>query len=442
MAGFAYRLSREREILSQIEIFGKFARAVGNYNAHLVAYPEIESHDYMARVFNSIILFNNILVDFDRDIWGYISLGYFKQITKAGEIGSSTMRHKVNPIYFENSEGNCGIANGGLSHLSTKLPTSRIQEHGHRVRTFPSCLQSALQGIAKLQETPCLNPHDVWSHDPLLPQDPILRARARFWAKFFDQKVIHSTALALHSEGEDQERAVKLAREHPQTRNRHLHPTFPSPHTPAHPQLVLDQKPPLQHVLDQQPQPSHRRATAPPASAAAPSPPLHMDQQLSPSCGHPTTHLRQAEACLELSTTVKQPLLQRPPSCLRSPSLHSATKLVSCEEKYLGIESDAKVLNQVDLRLNEKKLVDDEVRAIEVMRRYGVPEPYEKLKELTRGRAVTRESIREFIEGLSIPIKAKKSLLDLTPQSYTGEAEELAKKLNLLRSSVNDAKRS
>ncbi|KAG6434682.1 hypothetical protein SASPL_106322 [Salvia splendens] len=155
-------------------------------------------------------------------------------------------------------------------------------------------------------------------------------------------------------------------REHPQTRNRHLHPTFPSPRTPAHPQLVLDLKPPLQHVLDQQPQPSHRRAAAPPAPAAALSPPLHMDQQLSPSCGHPTTHLRQAEACLELSTTVKQPLLQRPPSCLRSPSLHSATKLVSCEEKYLGIEGDAKVLNQVDLRLNEKKLVDDEVRAIEV----------------------------------------------------------------------------
>ncbi|KAG6433607.1 hypothetical protein SASPL_105222 [Salvia splendens] len=145
-------------------------------------------------------------------------------------------------------------------------------------------------------------------------------------------------------------------REQPQTWNRHLHPTFPSPRTPAHPQLVLDQKPPLQHVLDQQPRPSRHR-TAPP-------PPLHMDQQRSSSCGHPTTHLRQAAAYLELPTTVKQPLLQRPPSCLRSPSLHSATKLVSCEEKYL--ESDAKVLNQVDLRLNEKKLVDDEVRAIEI----------------------------------------------------------------------------
>ncbi|KAG6400685.1 hypothetical protein SASPL_137527 [Salvia splendens] len=141
-------------------------------------------------------------------------------------------------------------------------------------------------------------------------------------------------------------------REQSQTRNRHLHPTFPSPRTPAHPQ----------HVLDQQPQPSRHRA--------APPPPLHMDQQRSSSCGHPTTHLRQATAYLELPTTVKQPLLQRPPSCLRSPSLHSATKLVSCEEKYL--ESDAKVLNQVDLRLNEKKLVDDEVRAIENVRKSAI----------------------------------------------------------------------
>ncbi|KAG6395064.1 hypothetical protein SASPL_145655 [Salvia splendens] len=135
---------------------------------------------------------------------------------------------------------------------------------------------------------------------------------------------------------------------------------------PCSPDLILDQKPPLQHVLDQQPQPSHRRAAAPPAHAAAPPPPLHMDQQRSPSCCHPTTLLRQAEACLELPTTVKQPLLQRPPSCLHPPSLHSATKLVSCVEKYLGIEGDSKVLNQVDLRLNEKKLVDEEVRAIEV----------------------------------------------------------------------------
>ncbi|XP_057811366.1 uncharacterized protein LOC131025582 [Salvia miltiorrhiza] len=285
MAVFAYRLGRECEILSQIEILGKFAGAVGNYNAHLVAYPEvnwpqvaeefvtslgisfnpyvtqIESHDYMARLFNSIILFNNILVDFDRDIWGYISLGYFKQITKAGEIGSSTMPHKVNPIDFENSEGNCGIANGGLSHLSTKLPISRMQRDltdstvlrnmgvglGHSVLAY----KSALQGIAKLQVN---------------------------------------------------------------------------------------------------------------------------------------------EASLNADLNQTWEVLAEP------------------------IQT--------------------------VMRRYGVPEPYEKLKELTRGRAVTRESIREFIEGLSIPIESKKSLLDLTPHTYIGEAKELAKKLNLVKSSVNGASRS
>ncbi|KAL8555967.1 hypothetical protein ACS0TY_003689 [Phlomoides rotata] len=115
----------------------------------------------MARLFNSIILFNNILVNFDRDIWGYISLGFFKQTTKAGEIGSSTMPHKVNPIDFENSEGNCGIANGALSHLSSKLPISRWQRDltdstvlrnmgvglGHSLLSYIS----ALQGTAKLQ---------------------------------------------------------------------------------------------------------------------------------------------------------------------------------------------------------------------------------------------------------------------------------------------------
>ncbi|KAL3520710.1 hypothetical protein ACH5RR_018859, partial [Cinchona calisaya] len=151
MAIFAYRLSGEKQDMSEAKILGKFAGAVGNYNAHIVAYPEInwpqiaeefvtslgisfnpyvpqiEPHDYMAKLFHSIIQFNNVLVDFDRDIWGYISLGYFKQITKAGEIGSSTMPHKVNPIDFENSEGNLGVANGGLSHLSNKLPISRWQ---------------------------------------------------------------------------------------------------------------------------------------------------------------------------------------------------------------------------------------------------------------------------------------------------------------------------
>ncbi|KAK6136109.1 hypothetical protein DH2020_030157 [Rehmannia glutinosa] len=283
MAIFAYRLSRERKELSRIEILGKFAGAVGNYNAHLVAYPDvnwpqiaeefvtslgisfnpfvtqIESHDYMSRLFNSIILFNNILTDFDRDIWGYISLGHFKQITKAGEIGSSTMPHKVNPIDFENSEGNCGAANAVLSYLSSKLPISRFQRDltdstvlrnmgvglGYSLLAY----KSALKGIAKLQ-------------------------------------------------------------------------------------------------------------------------------------------VNEASLIAELNQSWE--VLAEP------------------------IQT--------------------------VMRRYGVPEPYEKLKELTRGQEVTRESIRDFIEGLDIPIHAKTTLLNLTPHTYVGAAAELAKSLDIVTSLVNGAR--
>ncbi|KAI3458845.1 hypothetical protein Pfo_015508 [Paulownia fortunei] len=283
MAIFAYRLCRERKGLSQIEILGKFAGAVGNYNAHLVAYPDvnwpqiaeefvtslgisfnpyvtqIEPHDYMAKLFNSMIQFNNILVDFDRDIWGYISLGHFKQITKAGEIGSSTMPHKVNPIDFENSEGNCGIANGDLSHLSTKLPISR------------------------------------WQRD------------------LTDSTVLRNMGVGL---------------------------------------------------------------------------------------GH---------------------------------------SLLAYKSALQGIAK---------LQVNEASLIADLNQSWEVlaepiqtvMRRYGVPEPYEKLKELTRGRAVTRESIREFIEGLDIPIEAKTMLLNLTPHTYVGAAVELTKNLDIVTSLVNGAR--
>ncbi|XP_014502536.1 uncharacterized protein LOC106762924 [Vigna radiata var. radiata] len=270
LAIFAVRLSRERKDLSHIEILGKFAGAVGNYNAHVVAYPnvnwpqvaeqfvhslglsfnpyvaQIETHDYMAKLFHSLIQFNNILIDFDRDVWGYISLSYFKQITKAGEIGSSTMPHKVNPIDFENSEGNLGVANGVLSHLSMKLPISRWQRDltdstvirnmpvgiGHSLLAY----KSTLQGIGKLQ---------------------VNEARL----------------------GEDLNQCWEVLAEPIQT----------------------------------------------------------------------------------------------------------------------------------------------------VMRRYGVPEPYEKLKELTRGKAVNKESIRVFIEGLDIPEEAKTNLLKLTPDTYVGAAVELAR---------------
>ncbi|AXF86170.1 Adenylosuccinate lyase [Ephemeroptericola cinctiostellae] len=151
-ANIAYRLERATEHLAQVELLAKMNGAVGNYNAHLSAYPDfnwpafsknviendlglsmnpytiqIEPHDYMAQYFDALARFNTILIDANRDIWGYISLGFFKQKTKAGEIGSSTMPHKVNPIDFENSEGNLGLANAVLKHLSEKLPISRWQ---------------------------------------------------------------------------------------------------------------------------------------------------------------------------------------------------------------------------------------------------------------------------------------------------------------------------
>ncbi|RAL42944.1 hypothetical protein DM860_009726 [Cuscuta australis] len=284
MAIFSYRLFTKRQEISQIEMRGKFAGAVGNYNAHLVAYPDvnwpqvaedfvaslglsfnpyvtqIEPHDYMAKLFHSIIQFNNILIDYNRDVWGYISLRFFKQITKAGEIGSSTMPHKVNPIDFENSEGNLGVANGNLSHLSTKLPISRWQRDltdstalrnmgvgmGHSLLAY----RNALRGIAKLQ--------------------------------------VNEAALA-----EDLNQAWEVLAEPIQT----------------------------------------------------------------------------------------------------------------------------------------------------VMRRYGVPEPYEKLKELTRGRTVTKESIREFIEGLEVPHIAKTALLNLTPHTYIGAAAELANNTEAITKSCNASAR-
>jgi len=150
-ANVVYRLRKQRDQVASIEIVGKANGAVGNYNAHLSAYPEtdwpafsqqfiesiglqinpftiqIEPHDYMAEMFDAISRFNTILIDFSRDIWAYISNAYFKQKTIAGEIGSSTMPHKVNPIDFENAEGNLGIANALLGHLAMKLPISRWQ---------------------------------------------------------------------------------------------------------------------------------------------------------------------------------------------------------------------------------------------------------------------------------------------------------------------------
>ncbi|MCD9520166.1 adenylosuccinate lyase [Photobacterium phosphoreum] len=185
MANVAYRMERQYKQIENVEILGKINGAVGNYNAHLSAYPyidwhqyseefvtalgitfnpyttQIEPHDYIAELFDAFARFNTILLDFDRDVWGYIALGHFKQRTIAGEIGSSTMPHKVNPIDFENSEGNLGLANAIFNHLAQKLPVSRWQRDltdstvlrnlgvgcGYAIIAYTS----TLKGISKLE---------------------------------------------------------------------------------------------------------------------------------------------------------------------------------------------------------------------------------------------------------------------------------------------------
>ena len=188
LANVVYRLQRQEKQLKNNEILGKINGAVGNFNAHLAAYPDfdweafakrfveslgltynpltiqIEPHDYMAELYDTLARINTILIDLNRDIWGYISVGYFKQKVKAGEIGSSTMPHKVNPIDFENSEGNLGIANAILRHMAEKLPISRWQRDltdstvlrnmgvafGYSLLGYDSCLR----GLNKLEANP------------------------------------------------------------------------------------------------------------------------------------------------------------------------------------------------------------------------------------------------------------------------------------------------
>ena len=273
LANVVYRLDRQIKQIAGIELLGKINGAVGNYNAHLSAYSQInweanaqafvendlgltwnpyttqiEPHDYIAELFDAIARFNTILTDFDRDIWGYISLGYFKQKTVAGEIGSSTMPHKVNPIDFENSEGNLGIANALLQHLASKLPISR------------------------------------WQRD-----------------------LTDSTVL-------------------------------------------------------------------------------------------------------------------------RNLGVGFAHSVIAYEATLKGISK---------LELNAQRIADDldncwEVLAEPVqtvMRRYGVANPYEKLKELTRGKGISAEALQTFIEGLDIPAEAKAELKALTPANYIGNAIEQAKRI-------------
>ncbi|MEP6134148.1 adenylosuccinate lyase, partial [Marinobacter sp.] len=195
LANVVHRLRRQVTQIRAVELMGKINGAVGNYNAHLSAYPsidwaqnakefieslgldwnpyttQIEPHDYIAELYDAIARFNTILIDLDRDIWGYISLGYFKQKTVEGEVGSSTMPHKVNPIDFENSEGNLGIANALFSHLSAKLPISRWQRDltdstvlrnlgvgfAHSLIAY----EASLKGLGKLEINPARLDEDL-----------------------------------------------------------------------------------------------------------------------------------------------------------------------------------------------------------------------------------------------------------------------------------------
>ncbi|MDD5227366.1 MAG: adenylosuccinate lyase [Methylococcales bacterium] len=272
IANTVARLNRQKNQLEKVELLGKINGAVGNYNAHAVAYPEvnwadfaekfvtslgltfnpytiqIEPHDYIAEFFHTLSRFNTILLDFDRDIWGYISLGYFKQRTIAGEVGSSTMPHKVNPIDFENSEGNLGLANALFGFLAEKLPVSRWQ----RDLTDSTVLRNIGVGVAH-------------------------------------------TVIAIQA------------------------------------------------------------------------------------------------------------------------TLKGVSKL----------ELNADAL-EADLNANWEVLAEP---IQTVMRRYGIEKPYEKLKELTRGHRITPEQMRQFVETLEIPAEAKTQLLALTPRSYIGYAEQLAREI-------------
>lgn len=213
MANFSTRLERQRQQVASVELMGKSNGAVGNYNAHLAAYPDIdwashsqqfveglglawnsctaqiEPHDYIAELYAAICRFNTILIDFDRDVWGYISIGYFKQRKIEGEVGSSTMPHKVNPIDFENSEGNLGVSNAVMDHLSAKLPISRWQRDlsdstvlrnlGTGIAHAIIAYQATLKGISKLDVDPSALARDLDANWAVLAE-PIQTVMRRY----------------------------------------------------------------------------------------------------------------------------------------------------------------------------------------------------------------------------------------------------------------------
>jgi len=251
-----HRLRRARRGIASVSLTGKINGAVGNYNAHLAAYPafdweqfakrlveslgfefnpyttQIEPHDSFAEQFDAIARANTVLLDLDRDLWGYISLGYFKQKTKADEVGSSTMPHKVNPIDFENSEGNLGVANALLRHLSEKLPVSRWQRDlsdstvlrnigvalGHSLLAYESCLK----GLGKLEADPARMLEDLEANWEVLAEavqtvmrrhglpDPYAQLKAFTRGKRVDGEAMRAFIRDLALPDADKARLLKL----------------------------------------------------------------------------------------------------------------------------------------------------------------------------------------------------------------------------------------
>ena len=256
MAVFVERLRRQRATLSGVEILGKMNGAVGNYNAHMAAYPnadwpaiagrfiegmglaispattQIEPHDYVAEFFHAMMRTNTILIDFARDVWGYISLGYFRQATVEGEVGSSTMPHKVNPIDFENAEGNLGLANAIMDHLAAKLPVSRWQRDltdstvlrnlgvglAHSTLSF----EALLRGIDKLEANAAKLDADLEANWIVLAEAVQTVMRVRGISGAYEQlkaltrgKVIDATAMhdfinALELPADDKQRLLAM----------------------------------------------------------------------------------------------------------------------------------------------------------------------------------------------------------------------------------------
>ncbi len=257
LAVFAQRLQKQSEKITAIELLGKLNGAVGHFNAHLSAYPEvdwiefsrgvietelglkqnlfttqIEPHDYMSELFDTLARWNTILIDFNRDLWTYISMGYFGQKTVKGEVGSSTMPHKVNPIDFENSEGNCGLANAIYHHLSTKLPISRLQRDltdstvlrnmgvgfGYSMIAYKSTLKGL--GKLKLNEQKLANDLDnAWEvlAEPIQTvmrkagiEKPYEKLKELTRGQKIDQETIQKFVAELDIEAADKQRLLKM----------------------------------------------------------------------------------------------------------------------------------------------------------------------------------------------------------------------------------------